>query len=78
MNGLNRNENRLAQPSAADYLTAIDKFRAREGMQQAMGMANATLRAVARLRAAMNAFTKRPSRGTPGRVLAKTGVTYFD
>jgi hypothetical protein len=75
MNGPNRSQDLFARPSVSDYMNAIDRLRAREGMQQAMDMANATLRAVARLRAAFNAWTDRLA---PRRILAKTGVTYFD
>jgi hypothetical protein len=71
MNGLNRMQNQPAQSSAADYMSAIDRIRAREGMQQAMDMGNATLRAVGGLRAALNAWTKRLKRRTaPSRILA--------
>jgi hypothetical protein len=79
MNGLNRMQKPPAQPSSADYMSAIDRIRAREGMQQAMDIGNATLRAVASLRAALSAWTnKLKRRAAPGRILAKTGVTYFD
>ena len=63
MNGLNRTHDWLAETSAADYMSAIDKVRAYEGAQQALEMGNATLRAVASLRTALAAFTKRLSRG---------------
>jgi len=79
MNGLDRMQDPLVQRSAADYMSAIDRIRAREGMQQAVDMGNATLRTVASLRAAWSAWTKRVKRrAAPGRVLAKTGVTYVD
>jgi hypothetical protein len=79
MNEPNRTQDGLAQPSAADYMSAIDKVRAYEGAQQALEMGNATLRAVASLRTTLHAFAKRLSRGTaPKRILAQTGVTYVD
>ena len=79
MNRLDRMRNLPAQPSAANYMSAIDRIRAREGMQQAMDMGHATLRAVASLRAALKACTKTLKRRTaPSRILAKTGMTHFD
>jgi len=79
MNGQSRTRDGLGQPSAADYMSAFDKARARAGMQQAMDLGNATLRAVAKLRAALHGFTRGSGNGTaPKRILAKTGVTYFD
>ena len=79
MNGSNRTQDLFARPSVSDYMNAIDRLRAREGMQQAMDTANATLRAVAGLRAGLSAWTQRLRRRTaPRSILAKTGVTYFD